>query len=279
MILSYSAEQVRRLDHDRFLTALFAPADRREALFALYAFNTEVARVREAVSEPTLGRIRLQWWREALDEIAAGGAVRAHPVAEALAETIRARALPRAPFDRLIDAREADLDDAPPASLAALEAYAADTGATLSELACHVLGANDPETVAAARSVGTAWALTGLLRALPFHARRRRSVIPAETAAAAGAQSRDLFALRATPELADACRAIADLARARLADARGARPRPPKAALPALLPAVLADRYLARMARRGHDVISRPVEVAGPRQQMALMGAALRRRF
>ncbi len=279
MTLSYCAQQVRRLDHDRFLTALFAPADRREALFALYAFNSEVARVREAVSEPMIGRIRLQWWREAIEEIYAGGAVREHAVATALAEAVRGHDLPRAPFDRLIDAREADLEDAPPATLAALEAYAADTSATLSELACHTLGTADADTLAAARAVGTAWALTGLMRALPFHARQRRSHIPADVAAETGAQSRDLFALRGTPELAAACRQVAEAARRQLAAARKAVSRPPKPARAALLPAVLAERYLDRMARQGYDVMARPIEVSGPRKQVALMAAALRRRF
>jgi NADH dehydrogenase [ubiquinone] 1 alpha subcomplex assembly factor 6 len=67
--LSYCAQQLRRLDPDRYLTALFAPDRRREGLFALYAFNLEVARAREAVREPMMGLIRLQWWRDALEEI------------------------------------------------------------------------------------------------------------------------------------------------------------------------------------------------------------------
>src|SRR5208282_2178696 len=65
--LSPVAALVRRHDRDRFQTALFAPAARREALFALYAFNCEIARVRERVTQPTLGQIRLQWWREAIE--------------------------------------------------------------------------------------------------------------------------------------------------------------------------------------------------------------------
>ena len=65
--LSPLGELVRRHDRDRYQTALFAPADRREALFALYAFNYEIARVRESVTQPMLGQIRLQWWREVID--------------------------------------------------------------------------------------------------------------------------------------------------------------------------------------------------------------------
>src|SRR5476649_2521907 len=98
--LSYCAEQVRRYDHDRFLTALFAPADRRDDLLALYAFNLEIAKIRETVTEPMLGRIRLQWWREAIEGFAAG-TVRKHAVAEPLAEAVRRRDLPAATLMRL----------------------------------------------------------------------------------------------------------------------------------------------------------------------------------
>ena len=120
--LSYCAAEVRRADYDRFLAALFAPAPAREGLFALYAFNHEVAKVRETVSEPMLGQIRLQWWREAIDGLYAGKA-RAHPVVEALARDARVRegGLSRAHFDRLIDAREFDLAGRAPATLAELE--------------------------------------------------------------------------------------------------------------------------------------------------------------
>src|SRR4051812_807159 len=97
---------VRRHDRDRFLTALFAPAARREDLLALYAFNFEVAKTREVVTEPMLGQIRLQWWREAVDEIYRGGRVRTHEVVQPLAEAARRGALSRAHLDRMIDARE-----------------------------------------------------------------------------------------------------------------------------------------------------------------------------
>src|SRR5436853_2164580 len=101
--LSPVAALVRRHDRDRFQTVLFAPAARREALFALYAFNYEIARVRESVTAPMLGQIRLQWWREAIDAAYASAAPRAHEVAAPLTAAIREYGLPREPFDRMID--------------------------------------------------------------------------------------------------------------------------------------------------------------------------------
>ncbi|HEX7006379.1 MAG TPA: phytoene/squalene synthase family protein [Alphaproteobacteria bacterium] len=274
---SACAELVRRYDHDRYLTALFAPADRREALFALYAFNHEIAKTRETVSEPLLGRIRLQWWREAVADIYAGR-TRRHEVVEPLARAVDAYDLPRMPFDRLIDARELDLADAPPATLEALDAYAEATGGGVVELALHALGAADPAALTAGREVGIAWALTGLARAVPFHARARRQYLPEAVMAAARADSRDLFALRPTAPLAEAVRSIADAARRHLAAAR-AVPGVPKGALPALLPATLAGLYLERLERIGHDVVRRPVDIVVPRRHLSLIRAAWRGRF
>src|SRR5215469_407438 len=93
--LSPVAALVRQHDHDRFQTALFAPSAQREALFALYAFNYEIARVRETVREPMLGRIRLQWWREVIAAACEGGAERQHEVVVPLTAAIRERGLSR----------------------------------------------------------------------------------------------------------------------------------------------------------------------------------------
>src|SRR5438132_6960426 len=141
--LSPVAALVRRHDRDRFQTALFAPAARREALFALYAFNYEIARVRERVSEPTLGRIRLEWWREAIADAYGGGPVRRHQVVEPLTASIRQHDLTQEHFEPLIDAREHDLDDEAPTSLAALEHHAEATSARLVYLALEILGVRD----------------------------------------------------------------------------------------------------------------------------------------
>src|SRR5215207_6502960 len=100
---------VRAHDRDRFQTALFAPAERREALFALYAFNYEVARVRESVTQPMLGQIRLQWWREVVAASYAGAPARQHVVAGPLAALIAEIAPAREHFERIIDTRERDL--------------------------------------------------------------------------------------------------------------------------------------------------------------------------
>ncbi len=68
----YCLDLVKKSDHDRYMTILYAPPDRRDDLSALYAFNYEISRIRESISEVMLGEIRLQWWREAIDDIFQG---------------------------------------------------------------------------------------------------------------------------------------------------------------------------------------------------------------
>lgn len=278
--LSAVARFVRRHDHDRFLTALFAPRARRESLFALYAFNYEVAKTAEVVSEPILGQIRLQWWRERLDDIFAGAPPASHEVLEPLAAAIRAHKLTRAHFDRVVAAREWDLAGEPPPSLAALEAYAEDSSARLVWLALEVLNERSEEAGEAGRSVGLAYALGGLLRAIPFHARSRRLFLPRDLCAAEGLDpERDVFALRPSPALRRVAEQVAAAAAQHLAAARLLRPRLPAAALPALLPATLAAADLARLKRARYDPFEPRYAVPDPWRSWRLSLAAFGGRY
>ena len=244
------AELVRQQDSDRYLTALFAPPERREDLFALYAFNAEVARGREAVSEPMLGHIRLQWWRESVEGIYAGRP-RRHEVVTPLARAVRDCGLTRAHFDRLIDAREADLLPDPPESLAALEAYAESTSSTLVWLALEALGVRDTESREAGRRLGIAWSMIGLLRALPFHAKSARCYLPADLMAETGVDLNAVLAGRSEPALRVAVARLAGVASRHLDEARAASL--PRASRPALLSARLAGRSLQLLEGAGYD--------------------------
>jgi phytoene synthase len=276
--LSYCGQQVRRFDHDRYLTALFAPADRREALFALYAFNLEVAKTREVVTEPLLGQIRLQWWRDSVDAAYRGEAPK-HEVLIPLAEAVAAFGLTKAHFERLIEAREADLEETAPPDLAALEAYAEGTAAPLQLLALEALGVRDADTAEAARRVAVATALTGLLRAVPFHARQRRVYLPTAVVEDVAVELGDLFELRPHVGLAKAVERLAGRARAVLGDARALQASVPRPALPALLPAVLASHYLEAMRRAAHDVFDGRVQRRPPWAAWSLAWHAARGRY
>lgn len=278
--LSALAAGLRRHDRDRYQTALFAPPDRREALFALYSFNYEIARARESVREPMMGLMRLQWWRDALDEIHAGAPPRRHEILTPLAAAIAAHRLSQEHFKALLDTRARDMDDTPPASLAALEAYAAGSSSRLLLLALEVLGVSDAASAAAADAVGTAYALSGLLVAAPFHARLRRLYLPQELIARHGVDlERSLFSWKSSPALAAVAREIATSAHGHLAEARRARRDVPRAALPVLLHGAIAERRLRQLERFGFDVMEPRLAAEDTLQSARLAWAALRRRF
>ena len=262
---------VRRHDPDRYFAALFAPAQTRPHLFALYAFNYEIARVGEAVREPMMGEIRLQWWREAV-EGARDGRPREHDAARALAAMFASAALPLELFDAMIEARRNDLDPSPFADLAALEAYADATSGNVMRLAARILGAGERHDDLA-REAGIAYALAGLLQAIPYHAARGAVMLPRDMLEAEGLSRDDIHTgtnIGSRPVVA----AIAERARTRLAAARKL-PRP-KQALAAFLPAALVPLKLKRLTAAGFDPFRHKAEVPLHRRQLALLSAALR---
>lgn len=261
--LSYCAEQVRRFDNDRFICSLFAPAEEREAMAAVYTFNLEVARIREMAREPLLGHMRLQWWRDTLDAIYTGAPLR-HQVALALADAVNRYGLDRRQFDRFLDARAFDLDDLAPQTLDALIDYADGTSAALAQLSLQILGGTGEAAEKAVRDVGIAWALTGILRAVPFHAQARRVYLPAELSRGAGLDVAQMFETGPVDGLAPVVRSISDKALGFVQSARRYRSEIPKRALPALLPATLAVIYLRRLAKCGFNPFDPRVRSTGP---------------
>jgi phytoene synthase len=153
---------VRRADPDRWLASRFIE-DRaaRADVIALYAFNHELARVAETVRDPLMGEIRLTWWREALDEIFAGGGIRMHPVVGALGAAVRRRNLARAPLEAMIEARFNDLDPEPLAEESALQGYIDATAGSLMALTIAAVAGVEAHAM---RPAARAWGLAGLLR-------------------------------------------------------------------------------------------------------------------
>jgi NADH dehydrogenase [ubiquinone] 1 alpha subcomplex assembly factor 6 len=273
--LSPTGNLVRQHDRDRFQTALFAPADRREGLFALYAFNYEIARIWEAVREEMLGRIRLQWWREVVETAYSGGAPRRHDTVELLSRAINRYDLTQACFARLIDAREDDLPGTPPPTLAALEGYCEASCGSLVQLSAEALGFRGEVAAAVSREVGVAYALAGLLRAMPYHAAAGRSYLPD----AYGADPEDYRKRRATPGLCAAVAGIAGAAERHLAAARANRRAVPRSAQAAFLPATIASRYLRRLKWAANDPFSPTLSTPDPLQSWRLLAASLHGRF
>ena len=176
MTESYCAQLVRTHDPDRYLISLYFPPEIRGYLWALYAFNYEIAKTREVVSDTTIGLIRLQWWRDVLAQFYEKNEVTKNDIVESMAGTIWRFDLKRELFDHMIYAREFDLEDRAPGSLEGLCNYADFTHTPLLRLGVRVTE-GDPEHPAL-QPVSMAYALTGLIRAQPFHQSQGRSFIP-----------------------------------------------------------------------------------------------------
>jgi phytoene synthase len=274
----YCMAEVRQHDHDRYLMALLAPGERQSDLFGLLAFNLEIAKTAEVVSEPMMGQIRLQWWREAIEE-GFGGQPRHHAALAVLVPAIRRHGLSRSHFDRLIDARELDLEAEAPARMADLETYAEQSSASLLWLMLEILGEDSAAARQAAGHAGIAWGLTGLMRALPFHVGRRRPSLPREVMEEAGLHPAELRDRRNPERLPAAVRIVAGKAEAHLAKARALSAEVPRGALPALLVSPLVSHYLKVLSRAGHDPADPAVQRAGKLNAWRLGWARLRNRY
>ncbi len=264
-------------DIDRWLACLFAGDDARPHLFALYAFNAEVSRIREHVSQPILGEMRLQWWIDALNGSQAGETrddVHAHPVADALLATVEKCALPKQALLDLLDARRFDQYDDPAPDVAFLERYCGETCSSLFRLAGLILGGQGgAESADAAGHAGCAYAITGILRALPWHAADRQCYLPLDLLRRHGLEPQKLFAREDGPGLRAVLAEMRALARDHLGQAKKCVAALPKPERLAYRPLALPELFLREMERRDYDPWKTLVEVPQWRRQWALWRA------
>ncbi|MFB9952147.1 phytoene/squalene synthase family protein [Rhizobium puerariae] len=269
---------LRETDRDRYLACLLSPEDKRGALAALYAFNAEIARVRDVVREPLPGEIRLQWWHDLLEGNSPGDSG-GNPVATGLLDAIGANRLPRRTLIDMIEARTFDLYDDPLADRNALEGYAGETASALIQLASLVLNPDDAaHSAEAAGHAGVAQSIAGLLLLMPVHRRRHQLYLPLDILSATGLD-RDTF-LRGEDRqrISAAVEAFAGLGLEHLAKARKAGPAR-ASILPAFLPVTLAEPVLLRAARAGAAVLDTALQPPQWRRQLRLLKAAVTRRF
>ncbi len=173
---------VEREDPDRYLSSLFAPEDLRQSLHALYAFDNEIRLVPDRVTEPLLGEIRLQWWRDAVADIYEKREPRPHDTVIAVAYVIMRYDLPRAEFDALIDARAFDLYDEPMSDLKSFQDYATGTEVSCLSLATKILAPGGEMPEGTLQDLGEAWALMNDLRRTSAGAAHHARVAPVELA-------------------------------------------------------------------------------------------------
>lgn len=268
------ADRVAAADRDRWLASLFLPEPVRADIQALLAFSAEIASVRDHVSAPLAGEIRLQWWRDALADPAKG---RGSPLAETVADVVARRQLPVAALANLIEARVFDLYDDPMPSLNDLEGYLGETASSLFQLSALVLAVGgDPGTADLSGHAGVAYGLTGLMRALYRTAGRGQCYLPTDRLVARSGSRDEVVALRPTPAVLAVLADLRAAARRHLVSAQALLLQAPAAVRPAFLPLALVGPNLEALARRAATPFAPDLGIAAWRRPVVLWWAARR---
>jgi phytoene synthase len=271
-----AANLVRQRDRDRYWSALFVPGAKRHGLLALYAFNAELTHIVRSVSEPMVGQIRLQWWRDAID-LASPGTKTGNPVADALATLILEHNLPKAGFLEMVDARTPELLGDPPADIPALRAALQATEGALFELAASVLshGGDGNEVLRkAAGHAGLAYGLTQALRTVPLQLSRRKLLLPASYFESRGTNLAALYQGKADASFGAALADLRGAANRALHQFRALVPGLDPAAWPAFLPLTLVKPYLKAMANPSFDPLQSAVSLNPARKFWRIWRAA-----
>lgn len=253
----------RKADLDRAIAALFAPTAVRHDLFALFALNGELARIADQVSEPGLGEIRLQWWRDALERAEAGETT-GHPVADAFGDLLARRDLSRERIAGLIDARSFDIGETVMPDSRTLDAYLFDTTGGLFALAAEIVGAEGENQGIIAQAAGRAYGLVRVMRSLPILAAKGRTYLAADALEAVGTTPADIFSGEVKPGLKTLLAGMREEARSALEEARfhlygqGMKGTGlDEAGQTAYLPLALVEPYLTALSKVGdplHDI-------------------------
>ncbi|CAK4097298.1 unnamed protein product [Aphanomyces euteiches] len=282
-------ENVRKLDYDNFLCGLLLPNPSRDAFFAIRAFNIEIARVKDNVrTNPGAGKLRIQWWRQRIHDIFhVSKAPTDHALLTELHTAIHKHKLTKRWFDRILEAREWDLDIENPSTIKDLEVYAEKTAASLLHLTLECLDVRDDTADIAARNAGISIGITTLLRGTNFHASNKTVYLPQEVLtkhnltpeeviqAAIDDEAKDLRS-KLTPAVFE----VACIAVERLRQAQAAKPQIPRAAIPAFYTTVSSQRFLDRLESCNFDISNPDLHEARPLNlQLALLKHSLFRYY
>jgi phytoene synthase len=248
----FCAELVRSHDFARYASTLFMPVARRRALLAIYAFNVEISRVRDQISQPLPGEIRLQWWTDMLAGEGQDG-IEGNPVAAELGLAIRNCDLPVERLSRLIDEHRFDLYNDPMPTMAALESYLNDTSSVLFSLGAGIDGWQSPEIEHLARHAGLAQGIVHVMAALPLDASRRQLFVPLQLLENGGSGMEEVFAGKETPKLRAALDQLIGEAQEHLKTALALLVSVPPEVRDVFLPLELVARDLKRMSRADSD--------------------------
>lgn len=271
---------LRDTDFDRYLACLLMPEDKRGAIAALYAFNAELARIRDLIHEPLPGEIRLQWWRDMLDGSGKGDSL-ANPLAAGLMQAIGDHGLPRVPLVAMTEARIFDLYDDPMQDTAMFEGYAGETASALIQMSAMVLDPQNAQAASeAAGHAGIAQAVAGCLMLLPTHRARHQVFVPGDILSATGLDAATFLKGEDKARIGASLSAFIGFGRDHLRKARAcAASGVSPAASAAFLPVALAETVFDRAGKAGASALDASVQPSQLRRQWTMWRASRRRRF
>ncbi|WP_316398355.1 phytoene/squalene synthase family protein [Bradyrhizobium sp. 33ap4] len=274
---AFCADLVRSHDFVRYASTLFLPGPERRAMLAIYAFNIEVSRVHEQVSQPLPGEMRLQWWTDMLAGAGHGG-VEGNPVAAELLHTIRNHRLPVSPFSRLVEEHQFDLYNDPMPSLTALEGYLDATSSVLFSQATRVVARPSEAIDHLARHAGLAQGMAQVIASFGRDAAQQQLFLPLQLLQQHGGSKEEVFAGKVTPNIRAAIDQLADEAQGHLKTAFGLLADVPSGVRPIFLPLACVRRELNRARREDYDPFS-PKPVSRLRTLWTLWRAARTEEF
>ena len=278
--LAYVTSLTRDADRTRYFATLFAPHAARPDLFALYGFAAEIARVPDQVREASLGEIRLQWWRDALEgQGREGEALGLSPALRAIGSLMDRHSLPLAAFTAMIDARRSDLYANPPESIADLEGYLGQTESSLVQIAAIVLGSEGPETAEAAGHAGIAFGLARRLARFAADRSSGRTILVAPTLEREGLSPAEVYAGRSAKAVHRAIGSAVLLARDHLHKAQQHLRGVPEKPRRAFLPLAITQPLLDRIERRGEGIVDDTVEMSDLAILLRLAAARIGRHY
>jgi len=264
--ISPCARQVRRYDRDRFLFTLFAPSEIRQDIYTILAFNSEISRIRYMVSDPLVGKLRLAWWQDAVETIYENGKYSGphHYILDHLSKVIVEHEISKLSFDRLFKSRMLDFSNQPFKDEETLIDYAYGTSGVLNIILLRVVGINEVlgESVS---ELGIAWALIGLMRALPSLAKLTYS--PLSETLIPSHQGSNKF----DPKLGQAVESVCRKAETFLMKSRLRQVSVPKEDCYLFLSSILATHYLKQFAKVSYNPYALEIKPGGVSQQLRIL--------
>ena len=241
-------------------------AERRRAMYAIYAFCREVDDIADEPGEAADKKLALNAWREEIDRLYAGRPE--WPTSRALAQPVQRFGLPREEFHALIDGMEIDASpEVRMRDVAELLRYCRKVAGSVGILSVHAFGVPGHPGPRIAETLGNALQLTNILRDLVEDAAMHRLYVPEDLLARHGVAARVIPSLFTHPGFARVCEDLAALAHehygeaARLLAVLGWRRMRPAV--------VMMEAYretLDRLERRGWHRIGGPIRLTRARK-------------